>query len=138
MTQIVLILLLVLLIIIALNYKKIKYNKTYKKCLSKIRDFIDNQTKSKSKSKTKSKTKSKSKSMSKSMSKSKHNKKQKEIYLDNMTNDDNITISDVLDESNIPNNNDNISLLSDISTIDVNSLDSKDINKDGESVLSFD
>ena len=51
MTQIVLILLLVLLIIIALNYKKIKYTKTYKKCLSRIRDFIDSQTKSKKKSK---------------------------------------------------------------------------------------
>jgi hypothetical protein len=118
MTQIVLILLLVLLIIIALNYKKIKYNKTYKKYLSKIRDFIDNQTKSKKKSKNKSKNKSK------------HDKKQNINY-------DNITISDVLDESNIPNNNDNISLLSDISTIDMNSLDSKKDN-DGESVLSFD
>ena len=123
MTQIVLILLLVLLIIIALNYKKIKYNKTYKKCLSNLRDFIDSQTKSKKKSKNKSKNKSK------------HNKK-KENFVDNPTYDDNITITDILDESNIQNNNDNISLLSDISTIDINSLDSKD--KDGESLLSFD
>jgi hypothetical protein len=120
MTQIVLILLLILLIIIALNYKKIKYNKTYKKCLSRIRDFIDSQTKSKKKSKKKSK----------------HNIKQKQKIVDNTTNEDNITISDVLDESKIPNNNDDISLLSDISTIDMNSLDSKD--KDGESLLSFD
>jgi len=123
MTRIVLILLLVLLIIIALNYKKIKYNKTYKKCLSRIRDFIDSQTKSKKKSNNKSNKKSK------------HNKKQKEVYIDN--NNDDITISDVLDESNMPNvnlNDDNISLLSDISTIDMNSLDSKD----KDSVLSFD
>jgi predicted Holliday junction resolvase-like endonuclease len=123
MTQIVLILLLVLLIIIALNYKKIKYTKTYKKCLSRIRDFIDSQTKSKKKSKIKSKNKSK------------HNKS--EIIKEQDITNDNITISDVLDDSNKVND-DNISLLSDISTIDMNSLDSKDSKKELESVLSFD
>jgi len=126
MEQTVIILFLILLIIIALNYKKIKYNKFYKNFLNYIKDIISKQIKD-LKKKHKHKT-SKHKT-------SKHKtSKQEENEIEHNINDDEITIGDILGDQK--EDRDNKSNLTDVSSIDLSTLESDKSNDD--SVLSFD
>lgn len=107
MNQTIIILLLILLIIIALNYKNISYDKIYKKVLKIIRDYISEKMEKKKRKHKKRKHSSKNKLT-----------KQEEIEFE-FKEDDNL--SRIIEESN---NNDGSSFLSDISTVDINTLDS--------------
>lgn len=125
MEQTVIILLLILLIIIALNYKKIKYNKFYKNFLNYIKDMISTQIKD---------LKKKHKNKTSNHKRNKHKSKQEENEIENTMNDDEITIGDILRDQD--NKGDNKSNLTDVSSIDLSTLESDKSNDD--SVLSFD
>jgi hypothetical protein len=130
MEQTVIILFLILLIIIALNYKKIKYNKFYKNFLNFIKDIISNQIKD-LKKKQKHKTNKHKTSKHKT---NKHKSKQEENEMEHTMNDDEITIGDILGDQK--EDRDNKSNLTDVSSIDLSTLESDKSNDD--SVLSFD
>jgi sortase (surface protein transpeptidase) len=122
MNQTVIILLLILLIIIALNYKKISYNKIYKKFLRYLKEYIDEQmNKKRSKSKKKH---------SKSKSSSKSDKIHDELR-ENKKHIDDITIDNLINESVKIKDGD--SFLSDMSSLDFNTIDG-----DSNTSLSFD
>lgn len=107
MNHTIIILLLILLIIIALNYKNISYDKIYKKVLKIIREYISEKMEKKKRKHKKKKHSSKNKLA-----------KHEEIEFE-FKEDDNL--SRIIEESN---NNEGSSFLSDISTVDINTLDS--------------
>ena len=125
MNQTVIILLLILMIIIALNYKKISYHKMYKKFLKEIKKIIDEQIKDKKSDKDKDKNKEKKNKV----------KKPKPIP-DDIT-IENISIDNITEEElNFIKNNDGDSFLSDVSSIELNSIDNS--NNTNVTPLSFD
>ena len=117
MNQTIIILLLILLIIIALNYKNISYDKIYKKVLKIIRNYISEKM---DKKKRRHKKKKES-------SKNKFNQDDFNQYEFNEDEDDDL--NKIIEESNKMNDgsfdtNSNGSFLSDISTVELNTIDS--------------
>ena len=114
MNQTIIILLLILLIIIALNYKNISYDKIYKKVLKIIRDYISEKMDKKKRRHKKKKESSK-------------NKSNQDDF--NQDYDDDDDLNKIIEESNKMNDdsfdtNSNGSFLSDISTVELNTIDS--------------
>lgn len=131
MTQTVIILLLILLIIIALNYKKISYDKVYKNVLKILKDYISQKMEKKKHIHNKKKEKYKKKS---SIKNGKIGEEDEFNKYDEDEDEDNNFILNKVREGTNKDDMDNDSYLSNMSTLEINSIDS--INSVGTS-LSF-
>ena len=132
MNNTVIILLLILMIIIALNYKKFSYHKLYKNFLKQIKKIIDEQIENKNHKNDKIYKKDKKNKDKKNS----HKRKSKHLTSDNIT-IENISIDNITEEGlNFIKDKEGDSFLSDISSIDINSIDNS--NNTNATPLSFD
>ncbi len=142
MNHTVIILLLILMIIIALNYKKISYHKMYKVFLKNMKNIIDEQIKDKNDKKYKKEKNDKKNKKEKKEKKNIKNKKSKKEYIisDDISIEnisiDNITEEELNFKKDKDVNKDDSSFLSDVSSIDLNTIDNS--NNTNGTPLSFD